>query len=178
MARQEIRGNQGPILKWETPGQKIEGVYVRLRDGKKFANNAEKSKLLDLRQRDGTQISTGAPTALAGKMADVVIGAYVWIEYLGKERSKAGNEFKNFKVEADLEYSQGQGARTLAPPIGGSLAAMESRLTKAKGAQVAGLMIDALKAKYPDAAAYEKALGDVLKSNGIIVSAGDSEVPF
>lgn len=165
MARVAVGGNTGPITKWESPGQKIEGIFAGVRPGKKFANNPEPSKLVDLKKADGSMITAGAPTALAGRLASVPLGAMVYIEYLGKARGQGGVEYKNFNVEMDVP--DGTPGAQAAPPAPQGVAALEQKLRDSKGAQVAELMISALKQKFPAEDVYTKAIRDLLTSHGV-----------
>lgn len=164
MARVAV-GNNGPIIKWNAAGQLLEGTYLGLRNGKKFANNPEPSKLVDIRKPDGTQVTAGAPTALAGKLSDLKPGTYVWIKYDGTQRGQSGTEFKAFTVEIDVP--DGTTPPPGVQPAGTAISGLEQKLRSSKGDQTAGLMIDALKMKFPDPAAYEKAVRDLLTAHGI-----------
>lgn len=98
MAWVKLGGNNGPIQKWNAPGQSLEGVFVGLRDGKQFQGNAGKSKLADLKKDDGTQITCGAPTALASQLSQVAPGARIKITYMGEAVGQGGTKYKNFET--------------------------------------------------------------------------------
>jgi len=156
------RGGGGPILKWKDfpVGGEIEGKFLGIRDGREF--QGKKSRLASIEKADGT-VTVPANSVIENNLAGVPVGASVKIVHLGMTRGKGGVEYRNFDIFVD--DSGGTGLPPGPPATG--IAALEAKLTNAKGKQVADLMLDALKAKYPDASAYEKALGDVLKSNGI-----------
>lgn len=196
MALRKVGGNSGPIFKWDAVGKKIVGFLLRIRDGKQFAGNAEKSKLADFRLLDGSVIAAGAPKMLANRLADVALGTYVEIAYLGQERGQAGVLYKDFDVQADDERrlsaaeianalaaprQQAQPAAAPAPspspqPSAGVQTAtdvvgsLEQKLRDAKGTQIGDLMISALRTRHAaDPVAYLGALSDLLKAAGVVI---------
>lgn len=165
MAWQKRGGNTGPILKWKDQpvGFAIEGKFQGARDGKVF--QGKRSRLGSIEKLDGTgSVTFPLNTVLENNLGDVKAGQLLRIVHLGMARGQAGVEYRNFDVFVD-DNSEGTGLPPGPPATGAG--ALEAKLTNAKGAQVASLMIDALRAKYPDAVAYEKALADVLTANGI-----------
>src|SRR3990167_83266 len=171
------RGGGGPILKWKDfpVDGVIEGKFLGVRNGREF--QGKMSRLISIEKSDGSgTVSAPANTVIENNVAGVPVGAMIRIVHLGMTSGKAGVEYRNFDIFVDDGGATGLPPGPSVPPTG--VAALESKLVNAKGAQVANLMIDALKAKYPDAAAYQKALGDVLKSNGIAYGPHDDEVPF
>lgn len=159
------RGGGGPILKWKDfPVEGvIEGKFLGIRDGREF--QGKKSRLVSVEKSDGSgTVTAPANTVIENNLVGVAVGTLVRIVHLGMTRGKGDVEYRNFDIFVDDNGASG----TITPPLTPTgVAALEKKLVDAKGAQVANLMIDALKAKYPDAAAYEKALADVLKANGI-----------
>jgi len=151
------RGGGGPILKWKDfpVGGEIEGKFLGIRDGREF--QGKKSRLASIEKADGT-VTVPANSVIENNLAGVSVGTFVKIVHLGMTRGKGGVEYRNFDIFVD---DSGAPAPSVVP-VG-----LEGKLINAKGKQVADLMLDALRAKYPETAAYEKALGDVLKSNGI-----------
>lgn len=82
---------QGEFVKWEEPGQVLEGEWQGQHDGK-FG------PLGTLVQPDASRVSFPLHTALLSKMDRIKEGAEVRIVYTGKHTSKGGREFKGFDV--------------------------------------------------------------------------------
>lgn len=104
MAFKELGGgNTGAIVKWNTPGQIIEGRLVLVKNGKKFANNPEPSKLAVIAQADGTQVTVPLTAVLAARVVEnnVQPGTLLRITYRGTAKGKGGVEYKDFLFEAD-----------------------------------------------------------------------------
>lgn len=86
-----VGGLGGDLLKWERDGQNLEGLWLGLHDGK-FG------PLGSLQLPDGTKVRFPCHTALLDRVKRVKEGAEIFIQYLGKQKSKAGREFKAFEV--------------------------------------------------------------------------------
>jgi hypothetical protein len=98
----------GDLMKWETEGQEIEGIWRGQRDGK-FG------PLGTVEQPDGTHVTFPLHTALVMMMEAIADGTEVKIVYTGKQISpKSGREFKAFdlfvaadgddKIDEDLPF--------------------------------------------------------------------------
>jgi hypothetical protein len=110
VAYKEIAGNQnrGPIYKWQTVGQSLEGVYLGTREGATF-DGGRRSKLGVIVLETGVQTAFALPTALAMRVADLAPGSQVRITYTGTQKGNQPMPFKTFKVEVD-DGSDGMGA--------------------------------------------------------------------
>ena len=86
-------GNRSPIMKWNSVGQTVEGVYRGQRNGK-FGP-------LTVVQTDSGEMVYGTKAVLGRKLADVSVGDRVRIEYLGKRQSEQGREYGDFRVLVD-----------------------------------------------------------------------------
>lgn len=84
-------GSSGNFMKWTEKGQKIEGVWEGTTPGK-FGD------LGIVKQPDGMKITFPLHTVLADRLKRIREGAEILIEYLGKEKSQKGVEFKAFEV--------------------------------------------------------------------------------
>ena len=87
-------GKYGPIKKWTTVGQTVEGVYLGTREGK-FG------PLVIIETKDGEE-AYGQKSVLKRKLEALMPGDLVKIEYLGKRRSQAGTEYGDFNVWMDV----------------------------------------------------------------------------
>ena len=81
---------QGQFLKWETPGQELEGSWKGQHDGL-FG------PLGTVETAEG-RITFPLHTALLERLKLLRAGAEVLIRYTGKQTSKAGRTFKGFEV--------------------------------------------------------------------------------
>ena len=165
MAFKTISGGSGNFLKWETPGQTVEGRLQGIKPGKKFADSDKPSNLAVVMQTNGVGVTFGMPTKLQGAYDDgsVKIGDSLRVVYLGYARSKAGRSFKDFDIQVD-DGSDGPGdtpaaphAAQAAPPAAAAapapatfdaagVAALKDRLLKAKGEKEGGELYGRLEA--------------------------------
>jgi hypothetical protein len=162
MAWVKLGGNSGPIQKWTATGQELEGIFLGLRNGKEFRQGQGPSKLADLRKDDGTQVTCGAPTALASQLSQVQPGTRVKIRYLGLTRGQGGVEYKNFETEAQVsEGGPSQPAQVQQPqqpvqqqpaqqPVQHTFESLKAVLVKAKGADAGNAIADAIKSMEGD----------------------------
>ena len=104
MSRQLAEKETNKIA-FNNEGQTLEGNLIAIND-KQFNgtdNNGNPKiseyKQYTLKQKDGKAIIFNGSTDLDAWFANIKIGQYVWITYVGK----AGNNFKKFKVEFDPE---------------------------------------------------------------------------
>ena len=113
----KIAGNLvgGKILKWVSPGQEIDGVFLGLRPGKPYKVGQE-SWLADMRLADGSISTLPAKTVLKGQLDQVKAGTRILVKYLGKVRGKGEQEYHNFEVTPWLEDGAVQPA-VVAPPV-------------------------------------------------------------
>jgi len=81
---------QGQFVKWETPGQELEGTWQGQHDGL-FG------PLGTVETAEG-RITFPLHTALRERLKLVRAGAEILIRYTGKQTSKAGRTFKAFEV--------------------------------------------------------------------------------
>ena len=97
MGWQEVGGsgndNRSPIMKWNSVGQTVEGVYRGQRNGKYGP--------LTVVQTDSGELVYGTKAVLGRKLADVSVGDRIRIEYLGKRQSEQGREYGDFRVLVD-----------------------------------------------------------------------------
>ena len=89
MRWRRIKSN-AKFMKWDEPGQAIEGTFKGLHEG-------TYGQLGTIQTADG-EIQFAVLTALAC-LEGVQDGQMVRIEYLGEETSKAGRQFKAFAVD-------------------------------------------------------------------------------
>lgn len=87
----QVGGGTGDLLKWETEGQSLEGIWQGTHDG-------QFGPLGTVEQPDGARVRFPLHTALLDRMQRISEGAEVRIIYRGKAKSKAGREFKAFDV--------------------------------------------------------------------------------
>jgi hypothetical protein len=85
-------GDRSPILKWNSVGQSVEGVYKGTREGK-FGP-------LAIVQTSGGETACATNKVLLDGIAKegIQVGGRLRIEYLGKKKSQNGYEYKDFKV--------------------------------------------------------------------------------
>ena len=81
---------QGQFLRWETPGQELEGVWVGQHDG-------TFGPLGTVDTREG-RMTFPLHAALLERLRLIREGADVLIRYTGKQTSKSGRIFKGFEV--------------------------------------------------------------------------------
>ena len=81
---------QGQFLRWETPGQELEGEWLGQHDGLY-------GPLGSMHTAEG-RITFPLHTALLERLRLVNEGADVLIRYTGKQTAKSGRIFKGFEV--------------------------------------------------------------------------------
>jgi hypothetical protein len=157
---QKIAGNAGgPILKWTTTGQEVDGVLVAIRTTPARGQYKE-GQLADLRKADGTMVTVGVKTVLQRQLAEIKVGTRVLIKYLGKERGTSGVEYHNFETTPWIEDGQTQEQVTqkapqqqqqAAPPQAGAsdggkptFESLKAKLIEAKGAAAGNAIADAI----------------------------------
>ena len=84
-------GSSGNFIKWTEKGQKVEGIWEGTTPGKY-------GDLGIVKLPDGTKVTFPLHTVLTDRFRRIREGAEIHIEYLGKEKSQKGVEFKNFDV--------------------------------------------------------------------------------
>lgn len=105
MAFKELNGaggNGGTVLKWDRPGQVVEGRLVATKRGKVF--NGRPTTLAIIKQQDGVDITIPLTTVLESRFIEnsVQNGSILRITYTGKETSPSSKmEYKAFKLEID-----------------------------------------------------------------------------
>jgi len=137
-------GDRSPILKWNSVGQSVEGVYKGTREGK-FGP-------LAIVQTSAGETACATSKLLMDRLKGLVAGDIVKIEYLGKKKGQSGYEYKDFQVFMDV-----------APPVNNKL---EAQLTYSIEFEHLRKLIEAEKGKViADAiAAAAKMAGDPVKS--------------
>lgn len=85
-----VQVGQADFMKWTDKGQAVEGHWIGTTPGK-FGD-------LGIVETAEGRVSFPIHTALVDKLKRIREGAEIRIEYLGKELSKGGREFKNFFV--------------------------------------------------------------------------------
>lgn len=74
----EIKDDNDVIVRWETPGQSLEGIFL---GGKPSGD--KKNLLFEITDPDGKPHKTWETLVLKEKLSKVPVGAYVRIEYDG-----------------------------------------------------------------------------------------------
>ncbi len=117
MAYKELAGTSGgTVLKWDKPGQVVEGRLVATKRGKVF--NGRPTTLAIIKQSDGVDITIPLTTVLESRFIENSIqnGTQLRITYTGKETSPSSKmEYKAFTLEADMD-----GAPATSAPIAGA----------------------------------------------------------
>jgi hypothetical protein len=103
MAWKEVGGNAGaggnssPVLKWNSVGQTVEGIYRGQREGKY-------GPLLVIQTPNG-EVVYGVKAVLKRKLQGIEPGDRIKIEYLGKRKGQSGVEYGDFQVFVDTAGS-------------------------------------------------------------------------
>lgn len=84
----------GELLKWETPGTKLQGILKSYKEQKTAMGMGQ---VYEVQTKDGV-IPFFAPSLLHKKLQEVSVGMLVSIEYTNKTRTQAGTDLKHFKV--------------------------------------------------------------------------------
>jgi hypothetical protein len=140
-----LNSNASELLRWETPGQVVEGKLIGYRPGKRFGDR--ESRFAVLETRDGRQYRVPLPTALDGVLRDAGIepGAGLRITYRGTRLGKNGREFKDFQVEVEEAQAVPQVSRSPEEEY----RALADELTAMDGIEAAGAQLGALETFYP-----------------------------
>ena len=85
-------GSSGNFMKWTEKGQFVEGLWEGTTAGRY-------GDLGIVKQADGTKVTFPLHTVLADRLKRIREGAEIHIEYLGKDKTQKGVEFKNFEVK-------------------------------------------------------------------------------
>lgn len=88
-------GNGGEAWKPENVGDTITGTYKSLKTN--VGINKSNIYVLQEEGKDETTSVWGS-TVLDGRFEEIPVGSLVKIEYLGKEKGKSPQPYKNFKV--------------------------------------------------------------------------------
>ncbi len=103
MAFKELVGSGGigTVLKWQTPGQVVQGRLVATKRGKVF--NGRTTTLAIIKQENGVDITIPLTTVLESRFIEnnLAPGNVLRITFTGKETGKNGMEYKAFKLEID-----------------------------------------------------------------------------
>lgn len=91
----DVNSEQMPSHSFEME-KVLEGVLV----GKQENVGPNNSKLFTVEKKGGHKVSVWG-SAVLDKLFTLPIGSLVRIEYLGKEKGKKGNMFKNYKIQVD-----------------------------------------------------------------------------
>jgi hypothetical protein len=163
----------GTIRKWaDLPGTKIEGVFMKLRQGQQ-----NYTPLASIKTETGI-IDVPAPYKLRELLEPVQPGAYVWITHTGKIQLKGGKTMNTFEVDYDNDYAKGAPA-----PLAQSVAAGPAAPTSAPASEYdvllaklsvanpkgAAAIASALVQMYPDEAVRLQKLQETLKQQGVAV---------
>lgn len=90
-----LSGGTGEMFKWETPGARLRGRFLKLREG------SMGGQLVDLDTGDEI-VTASAPRTLADALDGVKPGTTVVIQYIGEQQPKkaGGRPYKAFEVVA------------------------------------------------------------------------------
>lgn len=166
MAFKEMNSS-GPVLKWTTPGQSVEGRVTVVKNGKVFSG--KQSKLAVIETASGA-VTIPLPTMLEGLFADNGIGAghIVRVTYTGTQKSQKGVEFKAFKLEVDDSGPAPQPPSPAAPAASaGEFQKLADALAAKVGAEPAKSMIGALRQIYKTEAEQLDGLRKALAQHGV-----------
>ena len=82
-------------------GAKTEGKYLGMR---KISTKYGETVVYGFIGKDGEAFDVYGSAGLNGKMVQVPVDAWVWLEYKGFTQSTNGNAMKDYSVEYDTEY--------------------------------------------------------------------------
>ena len=88
----------GEIFRFENNGDSIEGELSQIRDGNYFRPDGTKSKVYDLKTKDGKTKTIFGSMVLERQIASVKVGTQVRIVYKGLVQTKSGRNAKAFEV--------------------------------------------------------------------------------
>lgn len=95
----EVSG--GEYVKWETPGQVVEGIWRGTSPGKPAPDG--KPTMLGTIETPAGRVRFSATTVLKDRLELIHEGYAVRLTYTGTQKSKGGMSFKAFKVEVEDE---------------------------------------------------------------------------
>jgi hypothetical protein len=87
-----------------TPGQSIEGRYIKKRENV----GTKKSNMYILETDDG-DVGVWGGAVIDSKFAEIAIGKMVGIEFLGKKKSKSGSTYNDFWVGQGIDVVGDEG---------------------------------------------------------------------
>ena len=61
------------------------------------------SMIHKLEQKDGSIVGVWGSAVLDGRFANITMGKMVAIQFIGKEKTKSGTEYNNFKVGVGID---------------------------------------------------------------------------
>jgi len=157
-------GGGGKYQKFEKVGDRHEGTYVSSRTVANTFKAGTSNLVAEFVRKDGTKFALRlSQRALvdAWEQAQPVLGEYLILVFEKTYSTKYGNPGKEIFIDIP---SRGSSAAPPEPKTG--IEAKRQRLRELKGVQVADLMYAALETKYPDVAAREAALDELLKIHG------------
>lgn len=96
-----LSGGTGEMFKWDTPGARLQGRFLKLRSG------SMGGQLVDIDTGDEI-VTASAPQTLADALDGVRAGTRVVIQYTGEQQPKkiGGRPYKAFEVVALPEDSR------------------------------------------------------------------------
>ncbi|MGH6691901.1 MAG: hypothetical protein ACREF4_14625, partial [Gammaproteobacteria bacterium] len=179
MAFKEIsNGTAGNMVKWQTPGQTVEGRLIGIKNGKVF--NGKQTRIAIIEKPDASRVNAPLTTVLESNFAEINPGAVVRVTYLGTVKGQSGDEYKNFKVEVDDGGTSGvspaspdltqqlvttfanAGSAVTAPTVG-EYDRLSGLLCQKVGDAAGKAQLAALAQLVPDQATREKALAEQLR---------------
>jgi len=95
----EMKSLKGDFLKWEEPGEKVEGrvvsrAFIQMRNGV--------SPKYTVLTNEGKRISFLAPMQVAEALVSVPDGTYISVEYLESVKAAGGTQsYKDFNIMAE-----------------------------------------------------------------------------
>lgn len=102
MAFKEVNnGAAGNWIKWQQPGQVVEGRLIGVKTGKAFQGRNAPSRFAIIEKSDASRVNMPLTTVLESAFADINPGVVVRVTYLGTAKGQSGVDYKNFKVEVD-----------------------------------------------------------------------------
>ena len=88
----------GNIFRFEKSGDSVEGNFVQVRDGQYFRPDGSKSKVYDIRDKDGQTWTIFGSMILERQMGAIKPGAPVKIVFKGTVKTRAGRDAKAYEV--------------------------------------------------------------------------------
>lgn len=180
MAFKEINKGAGRnVLKWQTPGQVVQGRFIGARNGKVF--NGRQARIASIEQSGGSSINIPLTTVLEGVFGDLHPGVMVRVTYIGQATGHSGEQYKNFRVEVDDGGVAPFGGMAPTPaalvaiflisqpsmPPASKYEEMCAKLREKVGAAAGKAQIAALEQLVPDQATRENALAQQLRVLGV-----------